>query len=277
MDKINIGIASYGTQPADWWQHLAHMMGGLYQYDIKIGTLHTGNSMSAAGNRNIITHSFLKTTSEWLLWIDTDNNIPIGGIRRLLDTKLPVVCGLYYQKTDGHKPVAYWLLPNNRYKPIKGWKRGELVPIDMAGMGATLVHRSVYEEIERQFIPVQRWTGGIALVHKDDITGELPDDFGDVSPRIVNGVYQESMIKPDHKIDYFPHYIMEYGHTEDVTFFKNVCRIGIQPYVDTSVEVDHLTSRRVNGKDYRAEMRKNREKIPQVTEWLDVEMLEVGQ
>lgn len=277
MKKLSFGIASYGTQTAEWWQHLAYMMATLGQYDIELGTIHTSNSMNAATNRNAITDLFLKTDTEWLLWIDTDNNIPIGGIKRLMDTGKRLVCGLYYQKTGKHLPVAYWQLANNRYKPIKDWRRGELLPIEMAGMGATLVHRSVYEEIEKQFVVIQNWTGGTRLVHKDDLQGELPKDFGNVSPRVVDGVYMESVIQPDHKVEYFPHYIFEYGHTEDVPFFRNACRIGIQPFVDTSVEVLHLTSRRVMGKDYREAIKKSTVKVPQTTEYIDVQIMEAEQ
>lgn len=277
MVKINIGIASYGSQPPEWWQQMAFMLSGLHQYGISIGSLHVANSMHTAGNRNIVVKAFLQTISEWLLWIDTDNIIPIGGIKRLLDTQKVLVCGLYYQKSDGYKPVAYKRLPNNRYRPIEKWNRGELLPIDMAGMGATLVHRSVYEEIEKQFMIVQRWSGGISLIHKDDIEGELPEDFGKVSPRMVGGTYQESMVKPDHKQDYFPHYIMEYGRTEDVVFFENAKRVGVQPFVDTSVEVTHITVRQITGVDYRKELRVSKQTIPAITEYVDASLLEVGE
>lgn len=275
MDKLAIGIASYGEQPADWWEHLAWELGTLHKYNIDLIGIYTARSMATDSNRNRITSSLLKSKADWFYWIDTDNNTPMGGIRRLLDTKKELVSGLYFQKNEKRLPVAYLQIGTNRYRPIKDWNRGELLPIDAAGMGACLVHRSVFETIEKNFTVLARWNGGITVVHNSDIRGEIGKEIGS-PPKLVDGVWQETFHLPEFEVEYFPHFILQYGRTEDMVFYENARRCGFQPFVDTSVEVEHLMWRRITGADYREALHRETSSIPRLTEYVDVELLEAS-
>ena len=275
MDRLCFGIAVYGQQMPEWWMQFALNMGTLQKYNIELAGMEVGRSMLTDSNRNRIVSRFLKGTADWLFWVDADNVIPVGGIRRLLDTGFEVVSGLYYQKSPPYIPVAYRKLPNGRYKSIENWNRGELLPIDAAGMGCCLVHRCVFEKIEKEFIPYQRTTGGITLVHKNDFKGKLPPlTYNGAKPFVKNGNLIEPLHTPDFEIEAFPHFILEYGRTEDMIFYENAIRAGFVPHVDTSVEVGHVGNITINGKDYRETLKKNIETTPRVTEYVNVEMME---
>lgn len=273
-EKLCIGIASYGDQAPEFWEPLVFLTGSLHRYDIDFTGLLVARSMSTDGNRNRIVDMFKKNKAEYILWIDTDNVIPLGGVRRLLDAKKDIISGLYYQKAEPYIPVAFNRIENNRYIPIADWNRGEILPIDMAGMGATLVHRSVYFRIEDEMRVVQRWDGGITTVHKDDIDGKIHDKLKNLTPKLCEGSLREEVIHPDHKIDAWPHYRLEYGRTEDVVFFENARRCGFQPFVDTSVEVDHIYRTKITGKTYRDCIREKQTKIPMTTEYVLVDEME---
>jgi hypothetical protein len=271
MDQISLGIASYGEQPADWWEWLAWTTRSLVDDNIDLISIETARSMNTASNRNIIVKDFLKKKSEWLFWIDTDNITPFGGIRRLLDDRKEIINGIYFQKDDKSLPVAYDILPTNRYTPIRDWSRGEIIPVAAAGLGATLVHRSVYEKIQEEFVVLQRHTGGHTTLHRDDIKGPIPTELDIKPPRMLHGVYRERLIQPTEKMEVFPHHILEFGRTEDMVFYENARRVGFVPYVDTSVEVGHLHWKLKTGADYRKVVR--RELEPRMVEYMDVEKL----
>lgn len=252
MEKVIFGIAAYGTQPAGWWSKLLTTATTLEKYDIQyLGTL-IGASMSADNNRNQIVQSFLKTDAEWLYWIDTDNPPPLGAIRRLLDTGKKLVTGLYFLKDAPYTPVMYLKNDQNLYNPCMNWNRGEILPIDSAGMGALLSHRSVFEDIQAQCTVVQRWDGGQFAIHKNDIVGSLPERVNaGKRPKIINGRYSETVCKPQLTVKPFPWFALEYGRTEDHYFFELAARCGHELWVDTSIEVPHMGGREVTGEHYR--------------------------
>ena len=266
-ETLMIGVAAYGPQPAHFWKSLAMTTGSLHQYDIELRGMIVAGSMATDQNRNAVVTNFLKGSAEWLLWIDCDNVIPLGGVRRLLDTGKTFVTGLYYLKQQGSKPVAYRSIGNGYYKPIENWTRGEIVPIDMAGMGATLTHRSVFEDIQKQCEVVKRKDGSLFVLHKSEIKGELPLEFSPREARAVNGMYQVPVKKaqPDDIRDW-PFFRLEYGRTEDLAFYELAAKSGHPAFVDTSVECEHWGMMDYGGANYRREQAEEPE--ARVTEWI---------
>lgn len=278
-ESLTIGIAAYGGQQPNWWVPAMGLVGSLAHYGINFHRIITANSMATDGNRNLIVRDFLQGTSDWLLWIDTDNIIPMGGVRRLLDTGKTFVSGLYYLKGDEPIPCAYYRNWNGTYRPIESWNPGEILPIDMAGMGCCLTHRNVFEEIEKQYTVLQNWNGAITAMHKEDIKGNLLERPSEArmkkAPVVMDGTLKMQMFEPDFEYRAFPHFALEYGRTEDVKFYEMAARAGHPAWLDTSVEAVHLGWMERKGDDFRKWYRKRREGIPRVTEYLDVDMQEV--
>ena len=268
---VAIGIATYGTQPPAWWQHTAVMVAKLPEYGIEIGGMLCGSSMAADYNRNEVVKMFLNGHADYLLWIDTDNLIPFGGVKRLLETGKELVSGLYNIKKPPYNPVAYWKQKDgNGYEPIHGYRPGQIVPVDMAGMGACLVHRSVFEEIQRQYMLLVRHNGTTQPLHVDDVSGKVGEQRG-AAPHVKNGQYIETLrkLKPD-KERTWPFFYLEHGRTEDVIFYEMAKRCGIQPFVDTGVVCPHIGSSEVTDADYRDFIKVEKTKYQREQEWLEV-------
>lgn len=275
MDKVFFGVVSYGPQTRAFWLGYSNMLALAGKYDIEYTGQASGVSMRTDGNRNQVVQSFLKSKADWLMWIDSDNIIPLGGVRRLLDTQKTLVTGLYYIKIEPYTPVAYWRTKQGTYKPINEWRRGEIVPVDVAGMGACLCHRSVFEDIKNQCILVQRYDGGITPVHKSRIYGEIPVKLKLKQPSITDGVMKIGVCKPNFQYGPYPFFDFGYGRTEDLIFYELASQCGHNAWCDTSVECDHISNEWIiNGEAFRDNRKKNMEVIPLVKEYVNIEMEE---
>jgi hypothetical protein len=254
MDSLMIGVPCYGQQEPRWWSSLATLAATLSQQGVAYRGLLATASMLTDKNRNVIVDSFLRQGAEWLLWLDADTLMPAGGVRRLLDTGKELVSGLYFSRNHPHKPVAYVRQADGRYREINGWVRGEIVAVDAAGMGCCLVHRCVYGQIKDQYVALQRHTGGLTAVHRQDILGDIPAmrAEGDMDGKVVEGVLQERVTLPTEP-EPFPFYGLEYNRTEDLWFYELARRVGVQAWVDSGVECGHLRQQTVGGAEYRQE------------------------
>lgn len=137
---------------------------GLF-FDENSGLLSRGRNMIAA---NFLQHS----DADWLLMIDSDQQLTAEGFDKLCaaahDKDRPIVAGLYFGAWGGpFYPTAVPLifrdhptLPN-KFVPIVDYPRGQVIPVDSAGTGCLLVHRSVFETIraadENPQDPDGRW------------------------------------------------------------------------------------------------------------------------
>lgn len=123
--------------------------------------------------RNLLAETFLKGSSEWIFWMDSDMTFPEDTLVKLFkvaeDKKAKMVTGIYYQrkglnypvlwsrgeeleesgtKTGLHSPraktnkyVGTFVFPHpDKQQPFK---------VHAAGFGCVLVHRSVFEVMAR--------------------------------------------------------------------------------------------------------------------------------
>jgi hypothetical protein len=250
LDKICIGIPAYGSQFPNWWTTVMASILSLSSQQIQVDRILSATSMATDTNRNFIVKNFLECKADWLMWIDTDNNLPIRGIRRLLDNQKTLVTGLYFKKDfEKPTPVAYVKAPSGGYTDIPLFNLGEIVPIDCAGMGMCLTHRSVYEDIEKNCEVMSFYGGGLTPILKSDIQGSLPDKFTSTRHRVKNGELSYAVRKE--KVDIFPYFVQEHTRTEDMIFYELAKAAGHPAWLDTGVVSDHLGVVAFNGKDWR--------------------------
>lgn len=250
MEKLCIGIPAYGGQLPSWWRPLTIQSYHLKESGIELVDVFDATTMAVDHNRNGIVRHFLETDADWLMWIDSDNPLVQGAIRRLLDTRKRVVSGLYISKTGDPKAIAYLRTEDGRYAHMANWTPGELIPVDAVGLGCCLTHRSVYEQIDQEFVPLQKSNGGVIAVHEDEIKGDLfPDATSEKDGKVINGVYHERVFTPTDGTP-VPFFALQYNRTEDIWFFELVRRIGIQPWLDTSIEVAHERTKKRTPQEY---------------------------
>jgi hypothetical protein len=190
--------------------------------------------------RNEVVNRFLATEAEWLQWIDADNTVSVGMIRRLLDTKKSLVTGVYVKRDEKNpEPILYLSGNDGMYQNLTTWRRGEILPIDAAGLGGCLVHRSVFDDVKKNYRILERVNGGIVVVHKDDIDGDIFDESKNTDGKVIEGSYHDRLQIPKHKHT-FPYFMIEYARTEDYGFFERARRVGHSLWADTSVELGHV-------------------------------------
>jgi hypothetical protein len=248
--KLYLGVPCYGTQEPEWWASLAAHTAVLgQQFDL---TVAVASTMATDHNRNDITDKFLKSDAEWLFWIDADTVVPIGAVTRLMSLGKTLASGLYYGKNPPHNPIAY-VKYNKAYIAIEKtqtWERGEILPVDASGMGCLLTHRSVYEDIQKNFTVLQRVGGGLLPVHKNDIEGAFSDTH-EHDGKVYKGQLRTRMTEPTIENYKYPYFGLEFGRTEDIWFFELAARVGHKVWLDTSLECGHLRAKAFTGEDYR--------------------------
>lgn len=263
MDRVAIGIPAFGRQDPLWWGPLVSKVAQLPKQGIQFDGLILSTSMNTDHNRNSITRKFLNEyeDTEWLFWIDADTIVPDGAIRRMIDTGHKLVSGVYYGKgeKDGIKfpPIAYFKNPdsgghNDIYRSMH-WERGEIIPVDSAGAGCLLVHRTVFQDIRKEYTVLQRKrTGSLIPIKKDKMTGDLRNSHH-FDGLTIDGVLHERLIEPTLNDWKFPYFALEFGTTEDFWFFNMAREVGHKLWLDTSVECGHLRAATVTGEDFRKE------------------------
>lgn len=112
--------------------------------------------------RNMLAEQFLESECEWSFWLDSDMvleprtiSVMINWAKKL-DAKF--LTGVYYQRLGYHRPLVMIRDPKRKYNDEyemnfaripEGEKRA--FPIDACGFGVALIHRDVYDKIEKPF------------------------------------------------------------------------------------------------------------------------------
>lgn len=259
---VAIGMPAYGPQNLQVMlnaNQLTHQMSDVATF----GGMLTEQVSNVDINRNKIVEVFLKhTNADYLFWIDADNVPPVDALVRLLGVQKELVSGLYYggkiglSKSADIRPVAYLRREDGAYHSLDQvyqWERGEIVPVDAAGMGCFLTHRSVYEKIEQEFEVVQAMNGWKFTVLKDSIRGELSDEpkIHPYAYEVRKDAFYLPVRKPTLTHSEFPHFQCQFTRTEDFVFCENAKAVGYQIWLDTGVEVGHVKNVTLDGAVYR--------------------------
>ena len=124
------------------------------------------------GARNILAEAFLATPTEWIFWMDADMVIPkdtITELFKVVDEKdAKIVTGIYYQRRGRNLPVLWSRNEETAGGQVTGLTtekakankyagafmfphKDKKTPfkVHAAGFGCVLIHRSVFESLEK--------------------------------------------------------------------------------------------------------------------------------
>ena len=114
--------------------------------------------------RNRLVKQFLETNSDWLLMIDSDEQLPIAAFDKLIesahDKERPIIAGLVFasfeigQAYPKPVPTIFQDAPEG-FLPLNNYDKDSLFEVDAAGTGCLLVHRSVLETMQASADPHQ--------------------------------------------------------------------------------------------------------------------------
>lgn len=254
MDSFIIATPTYGGQNPKFWSRLLTIAQKADAFGLEFKGILTDSTAETAHNQNVIVEKFLELNVDYLFWVEQDTVPPAAGLGRLYDVSKPIVSGLYVGKKHPFRPIAYRKRKDGLYQSIENFTPGEIAEVDAAGMGCVLIHRSVYENIQKNYEVLQRASGGTFLVHKDRIKGKIPSRHGKSDGEVRNGVLQERVFKPAKSDLPYPFYISEFGRTSDFHFYERAKELGYRVFVDTGVVCDHIGNQVFNLEDFKKQL-----------------------
>lgn len=97
--------------------------------------------------RNEIVQFALDQGANYIYWIDDDVLPPPDAFLKMYTHNKDIINGVYWSKSNPPMPL---LFRNHLEGPYWDWHVGDLIEIDAAGMGLTLVKTDVYRKIEKE-------------------------------------------------------------------------------------------------------------------------------
>lgn len=177
--RVSIAIPVAEAVPAITLQSMLGVVNYAAINDIKIIDIGVTHRQMIDDARNGLTETFLSTDTEWLFWMDSDMTFPKETLVELFkvaeEKNAKMVTGVYYQRKGLNFPVLWSRGDATENGHVSGTesKKSEynkyvgsfLFPhpdkqepgmAHAAGFGCVLIHRSVFEVLDRpwfKFIP----------------------------------------------------------------------------------------------------------------------------
>lgn len=150
-----------------------------------------------ADARNEIVEFALQQNANYIYWLDDDVIAPPDAFLRMYNQHKDIINGVYWSKSNPPMPL---LFRNHLEGPYWDWHVGDLIEIDAAGMGLTLVKTDVYRKMAK----------------------ELPGPWYSVEYSSFAGVKASP-----------------FNNTEDLYFYWKARKLGYQVWADTGVQGLH--------------------------------------
>jgi hypothetical protein len=211
--SILIGLPCYGGVVSDKTTNALFKLGKQFvRNNIDHGILTLANESLISRGRSRIANFFINNTQfEYLFFLDSDVGFEADDVLKLLNYNKEMVCGAYPMKTVPLKWNFTITEPKQR--------EGDLVAIDKIGIGFSLIHRDVFIRIAKQYPELKYIPTNESTTH--------------------NPTEQEY----DNSYHYF--HEMRHGNIylpEDLSFFTRARSVGMQAWMDTSINLCHVGS-----------------------------------
>jgi hypothetical protein len=184
----------------------------LVRNNIDHGIITVANESLITHGRSRISNFFMNNTEfEYLFCLDADVAFQPEDMLKLYSYQKAIVSASYPMKT---LPIRHCY---ELYNPVK--LCGNLVKIGGIGMGFVLIHRSVFEKLNKHYSELKYFPG-------------LNNSNYPITEREYHNSY---------------HYFAEMNKEgkylgEDMSFFHRVSDIGYDVWMDTSIELQHIGS-----------------------------------
>jgi hypothetical protein len=184
----------------------------LVRNNIDHGIMTVANESLITHGRSRIANFFVNNTEfEYLFCLDADVAFSPEDMMKLYSYQKPIVSASYPMKT---LPIRHCY---ELYNPVK--LCGNLVKIGGIGMGFVLIHRNVFEKLNRYYSELKYFPG------------------------LNNSNYPITEKEYHNSYHYFAEMNKEGKYLgEDMSFFHRVSDIGYDVWMDTSIELQHIGS-----------------------------------
>ena len=211
--SILIGLPCYGGVVSDKTTNALFKLGKQFvRNNIDHGILTLANESLISRGRSRIANFFINNTEfEYLFFLDSDVGFEADDVLKLLNHNKEMVCGAYPMKTIPLKWNFTITEPKQR--------EGDLVAIDKIGIGFSLIHRNVFIRIAKQYPDLKYIPTNESTTH-NPTEQEFNNSYH----------YFHEMRQGD---IYLP---------EDLSFFTRARNVGMQAWMDTSINLCHVGS-----------------------------------
>lgn len=138
--NVVIGIPSFGMVSTYFYQAMKSQQFPLVSSAIDKIVL----NRPIADARNEIVEFALQQNANYIFWVDDDVIAPPDAFLKLYNHQKDIINGVYWSKSNPTMPL---LFRNHLEGPYWDWHVGDLIEIDAAGSGLTLVKTDVYRKI----------------------------------------------------------------------------------------------------------------------------------
>ncbi|QTC88106.1 glycosyltransferase family 2 protein [Brevundimonas pondensis] len=146
--KVMVGIPARDTVMTGFAHSLAVMMGASACVpDLEL-RLVTQSGTLICDQRSKLAQSCLDEGCDWLMMLDSDMRFPADTLLRLLKHNEPIVTANYSTRRSPSEPVAFRSLKTCEKLYTEAESEG-LEECAANGMGVSLIHRSVFEAMEK--------------------------------------------------------------------------------------------------------------------------------
>lgn len=145
--KVKVGVPARDTVLTGFAHSLAMMVGRSAVCGIDF-SLSTSAGTLICDQRNSLAKAALEDGSDYLLFLDSDMRFPADTLVRLLDRKAPIVAANYTTRRAPAEPVAFKRI-GTLEKLYTDEDSTGLEECSAVGLGVALIHRSVFEKMEK--------------------------------------------------------------------------------------------------------------------------------
>ena len=211
--SILIGLPCYGGVVSDKTTNALFKLGKQFvRNNIDHGILTLANESLISRGRSRIANFFINNTEfEYLFFLDSDVGFEADDVLKLLNHNKEMVCGAYPMKTIPLKWNFTITEPQQR--------EGDLVAIDKIGIGFSLIHRDVFIRIAKQYPELKYIPTNESTTHNP-----TEQEFNN-SYHYFHEMRQGNIYLP-----------------EDLSFFTRARSVGMQAWMDTSINLCHVGS-----------------------------------
>lgn len=192
--NVVVGIPSFGMVSTFFAQSVAGQQFPLVSSKIDKYVL----NKPIADARNEIVEFALEQGANYIYWLDDDVIAPADAFLKLYNQQKDIINGVYWSKSNPPMPL---LFRNHLEGPYWNWHVGDLIEIDAAGMGLTLVKTDVYRKL-KELEPNKPWYS------------------------VEYGSFKGVKTTP-------------YNNTEDLYFYWRCREAGYKIWADTSIQALH--------------------------------------
>lgn len=145
--KVKVGVPARDHVHAGFFHACAMMIAKSAVIGIEVG-LTTSAGTLIADQRNGLAKATLDEGFDWLLMLDSDMRFPSDTLVRLLDHNQPIVTCNYTTRRPPAEPVAFRSITTLEKIYTEEDSTG-LEECAANGMGVALIHRTVFEQMEK--------------------------------------------------------------------------------------------------------------------------------